>query len=320
MPRYPKQGLDYGPTPYSYEFEFEHCHELRPIRVAFGWKGLVIYTKLIHWIHNRRGYYAGWEESDVLEFVERFNVYPFITPNTTAEIVKACLKCGLFDQSVYERERVLTSETIQHTWRTATRKRTKCYVVAEYWITSGSKAEDIEQKAEDIEQMKSNRIIFISIEKQKNQLLGLIEGAKAESAACGAATPPVAATPPANDQQALKLASARLPISKIYESRKAIGIPFVEVIARVSLNHKHCSCAEIMSLLDSFYNMRVVASAPSEPPAMTVGEFDIYFINWLNSLKTNKIKNVDTKQISANNRANTKSKPAQTTGFTDSDI
>lgn len=320
MPRYPKQGLDYGPVPYAYDCELEHCPELRPIRTSFGWKGLIVYAKLVHWIHNRRGYYSGWEEPDVQEFVERFNVYPFITLQLTAEIVKACLKCGLFDQSVYERERVLTSETIQHTWRIATRKRTKCYVVAEYWITSGSKAEDIEQKAEDIEQIKSNRIIFISIREQEKKLNDLIRGAKAESAALGAAAPPVALTPPEDGQTQPNPSPAKLPISTIYESRKAIGSPFVETIARVSINHKHCSVGEIMSLLDSFYNMRVIASAPSDPPAMTTGEFDIYFINWLNGLKINKTKNVDTKQTPTNSRANTRSKPAQSTGFTESDI
>lgn len=158
--RYPKLGLDYFPLSGG----FSLTPPIRKIRAATNWKGQLVILELFDTIFCNRGYYLEWTEDTIENLVIRCEgltqqrkLKEFIS-----EVVKAAIKYGVFDKNAFERCNILTSWDIQHTWLIATRKRTKRYVVRDYWISSAPSAEEMEFMAEEIKQIKGKEIFFIN--------------------------------------------------------------------------------------------------------------------------------------------------------------
>lgn len=104
MGRNAKIGLDYFP----FEVDFFNDIKVRKLIKYQGGKAVTIYALLLCFIY-KSGYYTGWDEE-----------LPFIVSEQTgfdevyiSEVIKSCLKLGLFSEELFNKHKVLTSKGIQ---------------------------------------------------------------------------------------------------------------------------------------------------------------------------------------------------------------
>lgn len=126
MGRNIKVGIDY--------FSFD-CHpdtKLQLLEAEFGVKGLGILIKLFQKIYGEEGYYMDWTQEVELLFSMKINE----GRNLVNEVVKACLKRGIFDLEKHEKYSILTSKGIQKRYLEATSKRVNVDLIEEYVVLS----------------------------------------------------------------------------------------------------------------------------------------------------------------------------------------
>jgi len=151
------QGINYFPT----DVDLDLDDKLAMIIGEFGYKGEIIYIKLLSWIYKNQGYYCVWDEMEQLKFTKRVSYLGNPSVNLIKEIVARCIKWGLFDQIVFDSLHILTSKRIQSTWLDATRKRKKRIINENIWIKaerSAPAAEEVPKKAEDLNKVKESKV------------------------------------------------------------------------------------------------------------------------------------------------------------------
>lgn len=114
MARPVKQGVDYFPL---------DCHmndEMKLIQAEFGLVGYAVVIKLWQKIYSGKGYYTEWGRDVALMFAQNNGV----GGNVVQEVVRGCLKRGIFDQRMYDEYGILTSDGIQERFAEATERRT----------------------------------------------------------------------------------------------------------------------------------------------------------------------------------------------------
>lgn len=107
MARPIKEGLDYYPK----DTDIYSDRKIRRILKEFGCKGTTVYDYLLCVIYRDKGYYVQYSDElcfDVADFLESG-----ISEDLVKEVVKACLRVGLFDTTLFEQCAVLTSFGIQ---------------------------------------------------------------------------------------------------------------------------------------------------------------------------------------------------------------
>lgn len=104
MGRNAKIGLDYFP----FEVDFFNDIKVRKLIKYQGGKAVTIYALLLCFIY-KSGYYMRWDEE-----------LPFIVSEQTgfdevyiSEVIKSCLKLGLFSEELFNTHKILTSKGIQ---------------------------------------------------------------------------------------------------------------------------------------------------------------------------------------------------------------
>ena len=114
MARPIKQGIDYFPL---------DCHmsdSIKLIQAEFGLVGYAVVIKLWQKIYSDRGYYTEWGRDVALVFADENKV----GANVVQEVVRVCLKRGIFDQRMFDEYGILTSDGIQKRFAEATARRT----------------------------------------------------------------------------------------------------------------------------------------------------------------------------------------------------
>ncbi len=114
MARPPRQGVDYFPL---------DCHmgdSMKLIQAEFGLVGYAVVIKLWQKIYSDRGYYTEWGRDVALVFADENKV----GANVVQEVVRVCLKRGIFDQRMFDEYGILTSVGIQKRFAEATARRT----------------------------------------------------------------------------------------------------------------------------------------------------------------------------------------------------
>ena len=100
------------------------------VEAEFGLKGYAVVIKLFQAIYSR-GYYMKWDIDTELLFIRDYCLVE-VGRNLVSEIVACCVRRGVFESSLYEKYKILTSKRIQETFLTATRRSTEVLFEKEY--------------------------------------------------------------------------------------------------------------------------------------------------------------------------------------------
>jgi hypothetical protein len=127
MARPQKEGLDYFP----FDVDMDQDDKVALIEAKHGITGFGVVVKLFMKIY-KNSYYYEWTEKEQLLFSRRINV----DINTLNEIINDCLKWGLFDNSMYEKHKILTSRGIQRRYLKASDRRRGVQMCSAYMLLS----------------------------------------------------------------------------------------------------------------------------------------------------------------------------------------
>lgn len=121
MPRTPKRGIDYAPWNTDI---FENDTKIDALIDAQGWAGFSIYFYLCQKAYASDGYFYRWSYANAPTTARRMG--GGIGSETVKQTVALCLRIGLFDSKLFDRENVLTSKGIQRAFlATATNRKLK---------------------------------------------------------------------------------------------------------------------------------------------------------------------------------------------------
>ena len=125
-----KTGLDYFP----FYTSLMRDRKFRPIRMEFGYLGIMVYICLLCVIYSDNGYYYSTENDnttwDVIELLQGPNCP---SEETVSAIIDRLVERGLFSKSHYE-SKILTSRRIQDIYYRSTIKRTGVTVDPNIWM------------------------------------------------------------------------------------------------------------------------------------------------------------------------------------------
>lgn len=125
MARPQKEGLDYFPL----DVDMDQDDKIALIEARYGIIGFGVVIRLFMKIY-KNSYFYEWTEKEQLLFSRRVNV----DINVINEIINDCLKWGIFDKSMYEQCRVLTSRGIQRRYLKAADRRQSVQISSTYML------------------------------------------------------------------------------------------------------------------------------------------------------------------------------------------
>lgn len=126
-----KEGID------SFLLDCHTNENLSEIEASFGIKGFAVIVRLWQKIYSEKGYYCEWiERSPLLFLANWFGGNSGVDLNFIKEVVIAALRIGVFDQELYEKYSILTSEGIQRRYFDVIKRRTELTVIEEYLLVS----------------------------------------------------------------------------------------------------------------------------------------------------------------------------------------
>lgn len=106
-----KPGIDYFPLDVVLDVKFQL------IEAEFGLEGFALVVKLLQRIYGEQGYYCEWTDEVALLFASRYGK----SVNVVSELIKCCIRRGLFDDEMLKRHKILTSRGIQKRYLEAKR-------------------------------------------------------------------------------------------------------------------------------------------------------------------------------------------------------
>ena len=125
MARPQKEGLDYFPL----DVDMDQDDKIALIEARYGIVGFGVVIRLFMKIY-KNSYFYEWAEKEQLLFSRRVNV----DINVINEIINDCLKWGIFDKSMYEEHKVLTSRGIQKRYLKAADRRQSVQISSNYML------------------------------------------------------------------------------------------------------------------------------------------------------------------------------------------
>ena len=129
MARQFKEGLDY------FELDCQMDDKIKLIQAQFGLKAFAVVVKLFQRIYGGHGYYCEWNEDTLFLFMSE-NAVDCESKNLIEDIVKACVRRGIFSAELYDRYGILTSSGIQKRYLNAVSKRLGVKLIREYLLVN----------------------------------------------------------------------------------------------------------------------------------------------------------------------------------------
>lgn len=156
MARPTKQGVDYFPL---------DCHmndAMKLIQAEFGLVGYAVVVKLWQKIYSDKGYYTEWGRDVALVFSDNNSV----GANVVQEVVRICLKRGIFDQRMFDEYGILTSDGIQKRFAEATARRTSVKVDRRYllitvpvnWVFDNNNSINVDNNSENVDNNSQSKV------------------------------------------------------------------------------------------------------------------------------------------------------------------
>lgn len=130
MARPLKTGLDYFPLDVDILYDIK----VRKIVKKSGEQAFSILIGLLCNIYKDKGYYAEYSDDLCFHVADTLDV----SEESVNEVITKALEVGFFDMQMYERHRILTSESIQARFESATLKRKESVINDIYWISSAN--------------------------------------------------------------------------------------------------------------------------------------------------------------------------------------
>lgn len=128
MARPIKEGLTYFPL------DTEDSMKTELLVAEFGMKGYGIFINVLKLIYREKGYYSQWTEEVELLFGRKIGISP--GDNSVSEVIKTCLRRNIFNQELYDKHSILTSEGIQERYLEAVKRRKEITMIKEYILLS----------------------------------------------------------------------------------------------------------------------------------------------------------------------------------------
>ena len=135
-----------------------HLSEMMELMEAeFGLIGFAVIVKLWMRIYGSRGYYCEFDEEVALMFSHKTGV----GVNAVSEILNAAFKRGIFDKTLYEKYKILTSKGIQERCMKMCSRRKRFEVEKKYLLISVPDSfENVYIKGENVNISEENVYIF----------------------------------------------------------------------------------------------------------------------------------------------------------------
>ena len=127
----PKRGLEFAGWDVHMFDDDERIDELIN---AQGWTGFSVYFYLSMKAFATNGFYYSWRDTSPASIARRMS--GGVKSETVKEVVNLCLRIGLFDEGLYDREGVLTNKDIQIRYMNAIEKRSLRgrTIEKKYWL------------------------------------------------------------------------------------------------------------------------------------------------------------------------------------------
>ena len=119
-----KHGLRTFPLPVDLD------DSVKLVEAEFGIEGFAVVIKL-HQAIYARGYYMKWDIDTELLFMRDYCLSA-VGRSLLSEIVSCCIRRGVFESTMFEKYRILTSRWIQETFLTATKRNTEVVFNKDY--------------------------------------------------------------------------------------------------------------------------------------------------------------------------------------------
>ena len=146
-----KEAFDFFPL------DVHLSDKMELIEAEFGLIGFVVIVKLWMRIYGSRGYYCEFDEEVALMFSHKTGV----GVNAVSEILNATFKRGIFDRTLYEKYKILTSKGIQERCMKMCSRRKRFEVEKKYLLISVPiSLENVYIKGENVNISEENVYIF----------------------------------------------------------------------------------------------------------------------------------------------------------------
>ena len=146
-----KEAFDFFPL------DVHLSDKMELIEAEFGLIGFAVIVKLWMRIYGSRGYYCEFDEEVALMFSHKTGV----GVNAVSEILNAAFKRGIFDRTLYEKYKILTSKGIQERCMKMCSRRKRFEVEKKYLLISVPDSfENVYIKGENVNISEENVYIF----------------------------------------------------------------------------------------------------------------------------------------------------------------
>ena len=126
MARPVKQGLEY----FSFDTDFFSDRKVRRIMSACGPNSASILICLLCNIYKDKGYYIGWDKELPFDIADIVGV----SEGSVEEVIKKGLQVDFFNQELFQKYSILTSNGIQKRFKSSTLKRKDIEINDDYWV------------------------------------------------------------------------------------------------------------------------------------------------------------------------------------------
>lgn len=128
----PKQGLDFAAWDVHI---FDDDERFDVLIDEQGWSGFGVFFYICTKAYATNGYYYEWREKTSAAAIAK-RMSGGIKSDTVKQVVQLCLQIGLFDNGLFDRERILTNKMMQERYMYAIEKRSKRgrTINKDYWL------------------------------------------------------------------------------------------------------------------------------------------------------------------------------------------
>lgn len=145
-----KEGLDY------FELDCQLDDKIKLVQAEYGLKGFAVVVKLFQRIYGEHGYYCEWNEDTILLFMSE-NGLDSEKKSLIKSITDACIRRGLFSETLYNKYGILTSHGIQERYINAVSRRESVKMKKAYLLVDVVKKNiSVDSKAINVSRNKEN--------------------------------------------------------------------------------------------------------------------------------------------------------------------